>query len=171
VRESDFELDELQALLDRSAEASGAHLRSAFDQSNRLTARALCDALPGIFELHLAVLSGAGAPLVAPLDGILFRGKVWIGLPDGALRARLVRRDPRVSASYNAPSVAFIVHGTAREVSADDPLLDDYSEHALGLYAEQFGDAWLAWRKAQARPPDSLEFTGYIEPRVMFAKG
>jgi hypothetical protein len=71
VRESDADLEALQATLDQSSLRSGDHLRAAFDQDNRLSAQQLVDALPGIFELHLAVLSGNGAPLVerAPMSG------------------------------------------------------------------------------------------------------
>lgn len=170
MRDSGDDLEALQDILDRSASQSGDHLRSAFDQSKRLAADRLAAALDGIFELHLAVLSGSGAPLVAPLDGIFFKGRVWIGLPGTSLRARLVRRDPRVSASYNTPEVAFILHGTALEAEPDNPLLPEYSQLMRDLYVAEYGAGWLKWYESQ-RAKSARGYAGYIEPRVMFAKG
>lgn len=100
MRETDEDLERLQALLERSFDRSGEHLRSAFGQEHRLSAASLVDRLPGLFEMHFAVIAADGAPLVAPVDGFVLRGKICLGLPAPAVRARLVRRDPRVSASF-----------------------------------------------------------------------
>lgn len=171
VLETTNDLSALQDLLDRSLAASGEHLRSAFDQSKRLTADQLATALGGIFELHLAVVSGSGAPLVAPLDGIFFRGKVWIGIPAKAVRSRLIRRDARVSASYNAPQVAMIVHGVAQEPEPNDPMVEGFSALARDLYVQIYGAGWLEWFEVTRAESVGRDFTGYIEPRAMFAKG
>lgn len=171
MQEAPDDLRTLQHLLDRSFAGSGKHLRSAFDQTKRLTAEQLTSALGGIFELHLAVNSGSGAPLVAPLDGIFFRGKVWVGIPAQAIRARLIRRDPRVSASYNSPKVALIVHGVAREPEPTDPIAAEFWILVRWLYTECYGDGWLAWFERRQAESAARDFTGYIEPRVMFAKG
>ena len=169
MRERDDDLAALDALLDRSYERGGSHLRSVFGPGERLRARALVAALDGIFEMHLAVLSGSGAPLVAPVDGIFFRGRIWFGLPAASLRARLVRRDRRVSASYNDPPLAVIAHGEAHEVGPADPELTEYRSLMTELYVRRYGEPWLEWFAAmQAGDPG---FTGYVEPRVLFAKG
>jgi hypothetical protein len=170
VRERDGDLKDLQALLERSLEAAGDHLRSIFGGEHQLTAEQLVAALDGIFEMHLAVVTTGGSPLVAPTDGIFLRGKVWFGLLPHAVRTRLVRRNPRVSASYSRDSFAFIVHGSAYEVDESNPAWPDYEALLRQLYVAQYGTAWLEWFE-QLRQDRGSGYTGYIEPRVMFAKG
>jgi hypothetical protein len=169
VEETDEDIDQLQRLLDESAARSGTHLSSAFSQDKRPSARQLVSAIPGIFEMHLGVVTSDGAPLVAPIDGIFYRGRVWLGIPSEAVRARLIRRDPRVSASYNAPDVAFIVHGLFVEPGADDHQRQGFDVLARSLYIAQYGDwfgAWLDERDKTSGPG----VTGYIEPRRLYAK-
>ena len=169
MRETEDDLAELQDLLDRSHRGSGEHLRSAFDQENRLPARSLVESLPGIFEMHFAVVTGQGAPLVAPLDGFLLRGKVCLGLPEKSVRARCVRRDPRVSASYVGEGVSFIVHGTVTEVGDGHPWADLLDETSRSLYVAQYGDGFNEWLDRK-QATEGRGFAGFIEPRVMFAK-
>jgi hypothetical protein len=166
MRESAADVEELQHLLNRSRAAAGAHLRLIFDDEHTLLAPDLIAELGGIFEMHLATVAGDGAPLVAPLDGIFFRGRVWFGLPGGSVRARLVRREPRVSASYTKGSFAFVVHGTAREARSGDRL-EEYDAVIRELYVAAYGEGWIEWRAHQRR---ATEFTGWIEPRRMFVK-
>ena len=170
MHETEQDLSELQRVLDASRETSGEHLRSAFGQETPPAAARLAEVLTGIFEMHLAVVTSAGAPLVAPIDGILYRGKVWVGIPRQAVRARLVRRDPRVSASYNTGDVAFIVHGRLQEPSDDDGQRLGFAELARALYVEQYGEWFGPWMDERDRV-NGPGVTGYIEPRRMFAKG
>ena len=170
MHETDEDLATLQGVLDDSFERSGDHLRSAFSQrEQRGSASELVAALPGIFELHLAVVTADGAPLVAPIDGILYRGRIWVGIPPKAVRARLVRRDPRISASYNTAEVAFILHGTFREPAADDPELAGFSALARSLYVEQYGGWFDAWLDERVRT-EGPGVTGFLDPRRLFAK-
>ena len=168
--ETGLDLDELQQLLDTSYERSGEHLRSAFGQGGRASAAQVVDALHGIFELHLAVVTSEGAPLVAPIDGILHRGRVWIGIPRRAVRARLIRRDPRVSASYVSPELSFILHGRFHEPAPDAPELAAFSALARSLYVAQYGDWFGGWLDERERT-EGPGVTGYLEPRGLFAKG
>ena len=170
VRETADDLAALQSLLDRSFGGSGSHLRSAFSQDRRLSADALVAALPGLFEMHLAALAGDGAPLVAPVDGFLLTGRLCVGFPPASLRARLLRRDPRVSASYVGADVAFIVHGTFVELAGGSPFSDLYDDVARALYVAQYGD-WFDAYLDQKVATEGRGLVGYIEPRVMFAKG
>jgi hypothetical protein len=170
VRESEADLRELQQRLDESYDSAGEHLRSIFDGEHRLTAREVVDELDGIFEFHLATVAGGGAPLVAPLDGIFFKGKIWFGLPKRSVRAPLVRREPRVSASYTkGSSFALIVHGTARELDEGSALGAEYSACVSELYVALYGPGWPAWRERQRQSP-GIGFDGWIEPRKMFVK-
>jgi hypothetical protein len=123
-----------------------------------------------IFEMHLAVITSDGAPLVAPIDGVFFKGKVWFGLPAAALRARLVRRGPRVSASYTrGESFAFVVHGVAREVSELDPQFAPYSAYTQELYVNAYGPGWIKWHEKN-RGNAGEQYSGFIEPTRMFVK-
>ena len=165
MRETPEDLAMLQRQLDDSAAAGGAHLRSIFDDEHGLTAAELVELLPGIVEVHLACTTADGAPLVAPIDALVYRGRLWIGLPSQSVRARLVRRDPRVSASYNDERLALIVHGTLVLQGPDDN--PDFVAHVKEQYTAQYGDWWVSYF-------DSLDHTndtgGYVEPRRIFAK-
>ena len=168
MRESKAELVQLQSLLDSSHAGAGAHLRSIFDEEHRLSADALVDALDGVFEMHLATLAGDGAPLVAPIDGIFFAGKIWFGLPTESVRARLVSRDPRVSASYTRESLALIVHGRAQPETAG-ARSEEFNALVRELYVAQYGPGWVKWHERRQRDLGP-GWSGWIEPRVMFAK-
>ncbi len=52
--ESDVEVLELQALLDRSMDDAGAHMRSIFGPRHRLSARQVCDLLHGVKQVAAA---------------------------------------------------------------------------------------------------------------------
>jgi hypothetical protein len=170
MRENETDLTQLQRLLDRSLGAAGPHLRSIFDDSNRLAAEELVATLDDIFEMHLAVVASTGAPLVAPTDGIFFRGRIWFGLPADAVRARLVRHDPRVSASYTRSSFAFIVHGKAQPADEASDAWKEYEGLLRDLYVAQYGPGWTEWYERLRQQPRGSSFSGYIEPRAMFAK-
>ena len=171
MRETEADLVELQALLDRSDGAAGPHLRSIFDDRQRATASDVVATLDGVFEMHLATVTAGGAPLVAPLDGILFHGKVWFGLPAASLRARLVRRNAAVSASFTRESFAFIVHGTAHELEPGTAPATEFDALVRELYVGLYGPGWLEWHERHKRETGGDDgFNGWIEPRRMFAK-
>jgi hypothetical protein len=168
MRETAEDVAQLQRLLDDSAAAAGEHLRTIFQSEARPFAQELLTELDAVFEFHVGVLTGAGAPLVAPLDGIFFRGRIWFGFPGGSLRAGLIRKDPRISASYQkGESFAFIVHGQAVEVREDAPEFQDYFDCVQALYTNLYGPKWVDWYRERKREG---EFNGYIEARRLFAK-
>jgi hypothetical protein len=169
MRESAADVAELRLLLERSRAGAGAHIRSIFDDEHTLDAEAVISTLDGIFEMHLATVARDGAPLVAPVDGIFFRGRVWFGLPAGSVRARLVRHNAKVSASFARKSFAFIVHGSAHEVG--DDAAAQYFELVRELYVAAYGVAWIDWyEQLQRDDRERRSFTGWIDPRVMFVK-
>lgn len=170
MRETESDLEDLQHLLDESHAGSGENLRSAFSQDHRLSAQEMVERLPGLFEMHLAVVTAAGAPLVAPVDGLLLSGRICVGLPAKPVRARLVRRDARVSVSYNSVEVAFIAHGSFVEVADDHPMVELFDTTSRELYIGQYGDWFGDWLDHKDET-EGRGVTGYIEPRVLFAKG
>jgi hypothetical protein len=171
LHETPEDLARLQGLLDRSFASAGDHLAGIFQPAERLSADALAERLTGIFEMHLAVTTSDGAPLVAPIDAQLFRGEVWFGLPAMSVRTPLVKRDGRVSASYTDGSFALIVHGVARAVEPGSPREEAYTAFVRDCYIAQYGPQWIQWHEAlQAKTPPGGGFTGWIEPRRIYAK-
>jgi hypothetical protein len=164
VRETKADVEDLQRRLDESIGAAGDHLRRIFDEDHRPSAGDVCAALDGIVEVDLACVTGDGAPIVAPIDAIFFRGHLWVGIPSPAVRARLVRRDPRVSAAYNHDGLALVVHGTLREPGDLGPA---YRELMRELYVAAYGPGWLDWYDGLDH---SADVVGWIDPRRIFAR-
>jgi uncharacterized pyridoxamine 5'-phosphate oxidase family protein len=169
VRETSEEVRVLQDLLDRSDANAGDHLRLIFDARSRVTADELVSTLDGIFEIHLAALTATGAPVVAPIDALLLHGKIYFSVASTAVRSRLLRRDPRVSASYTDGSFALIAHGTAIEVAPDSGDARELLDVAKDLYVAMYGEGWLTFHEHRQREA-GRDWSGWIEPRVMFAK-
>ena len=171
VRETPADVEWLDQLLRESESHAGQHLRTIFGGANRLSATELVAKLDGVFEMHLAVLSGDGAPLVAPIDGIFVHGKVFFSVASTAVRSNLLRRDPRVSTSYADGSFGLIVHGTAVETSDESEIGQELFDVARELYVGMYGAAyWDAVQEQRQRDPREGDYSGWIEPRVMFAK-
>src|SRR3712207_2318719 len=78
-QETPEDLAELQALLDRSYERAGQHLRGIFTPEQRIPAGELAALLPGVQVLNLATVTRSCEPRVAPVDGLFYRGRFWFG--------------------------------------------------------------------------------------------
>ncbi len=63
-----------------------------------------------------------------------------------------------------------IAHGTAVELPRDDPVMAEFSILMKDMYVEIYGPGWRDWFDAVQAESAGRDFTGYIEPRVMFAK-
>lgn len=170
MRETPSEIESLQELLDASDANAGEHLRSIFGGANRLSATDLIAKLDGIFEIHLATLARDGSPLVAPIDAIFLHGKVFLGVPSSAVRSPLLRRDARVSASYTDDSFGLIVHGDAVEISEASDAGQEFLEVARELYVAIYGPGWITFHEQRKRDKPGRDWSGWINPRAMFAK-
>ena len=164
MQETAAELERLQRRLDESMEVAGDHLAKIFDEDHRPSAAAVCERLDGILEVDLACVTRDGAPLVAPIDAFFFRGDLWVGVPGPSVRARLLRREPRVSASYNHDGFALIVHGTLEPPDDRGPAFDALMRE---LYAAAYGAGWLDWYD---QLDHSSSVGGFIDPRRIFAR-
>lgn len=167
MHETREDLTELQHLLDESYASAGEHLRSIFVSEQRSSAPDLAAALTGVFLINLATVTAKCEPLVAPVDGLFYRGRLFFGLPPGSLRGRHLRARPAVSATHVDGNACLIVHGTAREIAYGHPLHRGYTEYVLGLYGLPVPDL--------DEPPDETnaprDFTGFVEPRAIYAHG
>jgi len=118
MRETSSDLDQLQALLDRSVERASPFLRSSFEMPERsLSAAALGERLEGMLTVSLATVTAAGEPRVAPIDAVFLRGHFYVPTVAQAARARQLARRPAVSLTYyEGRTLAVIVHGRAEVV-------------------------------------------------------
>jgi nitroimidazol reductase NimA-like FMN-containing flavoprotein (pyridoxamine 5'-phosphate oxidase superfamily) len=163
VHENPEDMARIQALLDRSYEAAGTHLRSIHTRQRRLAAADLVQRLQGMRLLVLATISSAGRPVTGPVDGVFHRGAFYFGTSPDALRWRHLQRNPAVSATH-LPSEdwAVIVHGTA--VPASTTRLDPEGLRAtlVEVYTPRYGPQWEDFL-------DSGPVYARIEPERMFA--
>jgi hypothetical protein len=72
-----------------------------------------------------------------------------------------------VSASYTDGSFGLIVHGIAGAVDDDSDVGRELLDVSHELYGSEF---WNAVQAQQQRERGRAGFSGWIEPRVMFAK-
>jgi hypothetical protein len=122
VRETPEDIRELQALLDRSRERAGPHLRSIYRPENAIAASQLVSLFRGKKQVALATVTAAGEPRVAPVDALLLRGRVYFGTHISASRIRHLRRHPAISLAYfERDELAVVVHGTAVLIEWGDP--------------------------------------------------
>jgi hypothetical protein len=146
VRETAHDLAALQALLDASRGAAGAHLREVFADDLAVSAAELAERLDGVFLLAVATTSAAGDPISAPVDGILHRGEIHFGTSRDAVRARHLAARPAVTATHiDGERFALVVHGTARPVDLDDPAEAGFRDLLVEVYAPRFGPGWIDW--------------------------
>ena len=168
MHETPDDLTALQALLDESLESAGPHLKGMFEKP--LAAADVVAQLEGILEVHFATVTPTGAPFVAPIDGLFFRGRLWIGIPTAAARTSFVRRERRVSVSYTrGKSFCLIVHGIAVQVTEDDAQWEPYNTYSDREYVELYGEGFLEWaeqQKAQGLSGDMWR----IDAKKMFVK-
>jgi len=146
LHESPEDVARVQALLDRSYHAAGAHLRSIHSEERRITAADLVKRLQGMCLLVLATVSSAGRPLTGPVDGVFHRGSFYFGTDPDAVRWRQIRRNPAVSATHLlSEDWAVIVHGSAvpADVSRSGP--EGLRATLLEVYTPKYGPNWEAF--------------------------
>lgn len=143
MRETPADLDALQQLLDTSYARAGHHLREVITVDRRLKATDLAGHLQGVCLLALATVTADGRPLVAPVDGIFYRGHFYFGSSPDSVRFRHLRQRPHVSATH-APteSLAVTVHGRADEVDVTAEDDGGFRRALLDTYVPRYGRQW-----------------------------
>lgn len=153
----------LQALLDRSYQAAGEHLRSITTPPRRISAADLIPLLEGIQIIDLATVTRDAEPRVAPVDGLFFRGRWYFSSAKSSLRHRNLLARPRVSAAHTrGEEISIVVHGSAHLFSLDDQEHASFKEYAFEVYVPRYGDGW----KSFASSTDI--FFARIDPALMF---
>ena len=135
MHETPEELDELQALIDRSMGGMAEHMARIFTPDLRLTARQVVTHLSGTAQLAVATVTAKGAPRVTPVDALFYRGRFWFGTSPRSRRAVHLRARPAVSATYFVgDELAIVVHGTAAIVERADAGAKEVDEAATAVF-------------------------------------
>jgi len=144
--ETPDEMHHMQELLDRSAAASGPHLRSIITDDRRLSADQVCQRLPGMCLLAPATVTADRRPLVGPVDGYLIHGSFHFSSGRNSVRMRHLAARPSVSAIHlPGDELAVTVHGRAELFALSDPAHRDLRRAMLDEYRPKQGPAFETW--------------------------
>jgi len=145
MRESSAELDELQALLDRSLSRSTAHLRSIISE-RMLTAEQLTDILTGMCTLAVATVTARNEPRISGEDGHFLHGKWHFGTARSAAKARNLAVRPAASVAHmRGEDLGVFTHGTVEILNpADGEPAADWPD-LLAYFQEFYGQDAFDW--------------------------
>jgi hypothetical protein len=163
VHETPDDLVWLEALVERSHTAAGAHLRSITTDERRVAVFDLVERLRGLSLLTVATVTADGRPLVGAVDGIFYRAHFYFSTGGGSVRFRHLSARPFVSANH-LPSARFAVtvHGRAEPVDLFAPEQEPFRETLREVYIPRQGPGW--WEEFLRLDPHYFR----IDPRVMF---
>ena len=137
MHETPEDLEELRVVLERSYASAGEHLLSIHSDQWRLGAEGIVERLTGMVILSLATVSSKGQPVVAPVDGMFYRGRFWFGSSPESVRAKHIKRNPKVSAAHiRGEELAVITHGTALEVDKTTERALGFRDYAISIYGK-----------------------------------
>jgi pyridoxamine 5'-phosphate oxidase-like protein len=122
MRETADDLEQLQALIDRSIEGAGAFLRSSFQMpEHSLSAAQLAAHLRGSLTVALATTTAHGEPRVAPISALFVRAAFCVPSIAQAARSRHLAQRPAASLTYfEGNDLALIAHGEVTIVPTGD---------------------------------------------------
>lgn len=162
MHETPEDLARLQAVLDASQAAAGAHLRDIITPERRLTAEQLGEQLTGMTLLVLATATADGRPIAGPVDGIFYRGRFHFGSSPDSVRFRHILRGSAVSAVHlPGEHLNVTVHGRAEPVDASPTGDAGFRRALLDVYVPRYGAEWEQFL-------DSGPVYARIEPDKMF---
>jgi len=159
--ETPAELSRLQDLLDRSAAGAGPHLREIITDERRLSARQLCELLPGMRLLVAATVTADGRPLAGAVDGYFLHGSFYFSSGRDSVRMRHLAARPAVSATHlPGEELAVTVHGRAELFDLGAPEGRELRQAMLDHYVPTQGAQFETW----------LEEMDAIAARIVAAK-
>jgi len=140
--ESDDDVRELQALIDRTFAAANPHLASIVNPGRRLNARQVVRYLQGTKHVSFATVNDRGEPRVAPLDGVFVRGRFTVSTGGRAARLRHLRANPACSAAHvDGDTIGIVVHGHAAIIGRDDEGVDELEP----IWRDIYGSSPFEW--------------------------
>ena len=144
--ETPQEIDSLQQLLDRSADAAGPHLRGIITEDRRLSAVQVCQLMRGLRLLVVATVTADGRPLAGPVDGYFLHGSLYFSSGRDSVRMRHLAVRPDVSATYlPGENLALTVHGQAELFDVNDPARGELRQAMLDHYLPLQGPDFQTW--------------------------
>ncbi len=170
MRETQEDIERLQALLDTSIERAGAFLRRSFQMpEHSLSAQELIECWQDVQTVALATVTTRGEPRIAPISSLLYRGEIYLPTVATAARSRHVMKRPAVSLTlYREDELAIIVHGKAAIISADHTDFETLEsilyastqtragEWGEGVYLHIQAEAIYTYNRHPHRPIESL---------------
>src|SRR3970040_808971 len=124
--ESDADVRELPALIDRTFAHANPHLAGVVKPERRLNARQVVRYLQGTKHVAFGTVNERGEPRVAPLDGVFIRGRFTVSTGGRAARVRHLRANPACSAVHmDGDAIAVTVHGGATILHRGDPGVEE----------------------------------------------
>ena len=170
MRETQGDIERLQALLNSSIERAGAFLRRSFQMpEHSLTAQELVDCWQDVQTVALATVTMRGEPRIAPIGSLLYRGEIYLPTVATAARTRHIMKRPAVSLTlFRENELAIIVHGYTTIISPDredfevlESLLyaathTKAGEWGEGVYLHLQGEAIYTYNRHPHRPIESL---------------
>src|SRR6266480_1540763 len=170
MRETQEDIERLQALLDNSIERAGTFLRRSFQMpEHSLTAQELVDCWQDVPTIALATVTMRGEPRISPIGSLLYRGDIYIPTVATAARTRHIMKRPAVSLTlFRENELAIIVHGYATIISReheDFEALENLlyaathtkaGEWGEGVYLHIQAEAIYTYNRHPHRPIESL---------------
>ena len=118
--ETEAEVGELQALLDRTLARANPHLLAIVKPERRLTARQVVRYLQGTKHVAFATVNAKGQPRVSPLDGVFIHGRFTVSTGGRAARLEHLRANSACSAAHmDGDTVGIVVHGHAEIIGRE----------------------------------------------------
>jgi uncharacterized pyridoxamine 5'-phosphate oxidase family protein len=142
VFETDDEVRELQALIDRTIARANPHLVSIVKPERRLTARQVVRYLQGTKHVAFATVNAKGQPRVAPLDGVFIHGRFTVSTGGRAARLEHLRANNACSAAHvDGDTVGIVVHGNAEIIRRDDAGVEEIEP----VWRDIYGSSPFEW--------------------------
>lgn len=140
--ETEEQIAELQAVIDRTFERIGRHTAAIIRPGRRLNARQVVKYLEDMKHIVVGTVTSKGEPRVAPVDGHFLRGRFWFGTASGAFRIQHLQRNPAISACHLAgDDLGIVVHGRAALFGPRDPEGGQMRAH----YTKYYGSDPYTW--------------------------
>ncbi|HEX3239110.1 MAG TPA: pyridoxamine 5'-phosphate oxidase family protein [Solirubrobacterales bacterium] len=163
MKETQAELEQLQAVIDRSYAGAGVHLLRIHTPERRLDAAGVAERMTAMRLLALATAGPSGRPVVGPVDGIFLHGAFHFGSAPESVRARHIAARPEVSATHlPGEELAITVHGRAVPVDVNAPEGAELRQTLLDIYVPRYGESWVEMLESGA-------IYWRLEPERMFA--
>jgi uncharacterized pyridoxamine 5'-phosphate oxidase family protein len=140
--ETEAEIQELDALIDRTFARANEHLRNIAKPARRLNARQVVRYLQGTKHVAFATVNERGQPRVAPLDGVFIHGRFTVSTGGAAARLRHLRANPACSAAHmDGDTVGIVVHGHATILERGDDGVGEIEP----VWREIYGSSPFEW--------------------------